>query len=108
MRSAVHEKSRAGQSAAHTTPERPCVDNDTATEQGPQVISLHGYSQPGHAARALLNASWAGETTISAKAGQFLGQISVDDGFLSDKQISWLNNLLRRAGFLPLSDGAEP
>lgn len=46
------------------------------------------------AALALLN----GDGRLSRKAGQFLGQIAVDDTPLSEAQFSWLATLLERAG----------
>lgn len=58
------------------------------------------------AARALLAAAWSGDATISAKAAQFAGQISVGDEPLSEKQRAWLETLLRRAGLPSLTEVA--
>ena len=58
---------------------------------------------PNHraAALALLNLG----TRLSRKAGQFLGQISVDPSPLSDAQAHWLDSLLEKAGLPPLETG---
>ena len=58
---------------------------------------------PNHrdAALALLN----GTSRISRKAGQFLGQLAVDPAPMSERQASWLANLLERADFPPFAEG---
>ena len=53
------------------------------------------------AALALLN----GNHRLSRKAGQFLGQLSVDPAPLSDAQSNWLDRLLERAGLELFEDG---
>ena len=47
------------------------------------------------AALALLS----GPHRLSRKAGQFLGQLAVDDSPMSEAQAGWLAKLLQRAGF---------
>jgi len=53
------------------------------------------------AALALLN----GTSRMSRKAGQFLGQLAVDQAPMSERQTSWLAKLLDRAGLPPLAEG---
>jgi hypothetical protein len=53
------------------------------------------------AALALLN----GDTPLSRKAGQFLGQIAVDPTLLSQLQADWLSKLLDKAGLPPFAVG---
>ena len=53
------------------------------------------------AALALLN----GDSRLSRKAGQFLGQIAVDPSPLSEAQADWLAKLLDKAGLPPLAAG---
>lgn len=58
---------------------------------------------PNHraAALALLN----GNSRLSRKAGQFLGQLAVDSSPMSEAQADWLAKLLERAGLPPLGEG---
>jgi hypothetical protein len=58
---------------------------------------------PNHrqAALALLN----GEQKQSRRAGQFLGQLAVDQSPMSEAQADWLTKLLDRAGLPPLAEG---
>jgi len=53
------------------------------------------------AALALLN----GNSRLSRKAGQFLGQLAVDSSPMSEAQADWLAKLLDRAGLPPLAEG---
>ena len=53
------------------------------------------------AALALLN----GNSRLTRKAGQFLGQLAVDASPMSDAQADWLSKLLDKAGLPPLADG---
>ena len=53
------------------------------------------------AALALLT----GDHRLSRKAGQFLGQLSVDQSPMSAAQAEWLAKLLDRAGLPALGDG---
>lgn len=55
------------------------------------------------AALALLNR----DQRQSRKAGQFLGQLVVDESPLSEAQADWLARLLSRAGLPPLGAGEE-
>ena len=52
------------------------------------------------AALALLN----GNSRLSRKAGQFLGQLVVDASPMSKAQADWLGNLLDRAGLPGLDE----
>ena len=52
------------------------------------------------AALALLNST----SRLSRKAGQFLGQLAVDPAPMSERQASWLANLLDRAELPPLAE----
>lgn len=40
--------------------------------------------------------------SFNKKEGQFLGQLSVDSSPLSERQLNWLNILLRKWAFPPL------
>ncbi len=53
------------------------------------------------AALALLN----GGFKTSRKAGQFLGQLTVDPSPMSAAQADWLAKLLDKAGLPPLAEG---
>ena len=55
------------------------------------------------AALALLN----GNLRLTRKAGQFLGQITVDPTPMSKAQADWLAKLLDRAGLPNLAEGSE-
>lgn len=61
---------------------------------------------PNHraAALALLN----GNSRLSRKAGQFLGQLAVDSSPMSEAQADWLAKLLERADLPPLAEGGAP
>lgn len=63
------------------------------------LTSLLQFRTPREAALALLNGGYR----LTRKSGQFLGQIAVEDSKLSEKQNSWLANLLARCG-LPSID----
>lgn len=52
------------------------------------------------AAIALLN----GESRLTRKAGQFLGQLAVDPTQMTCKQASWLSKLLERGGLPELGE----
>ena len=54
------------------------------------------------AALALLN----GNSHLSRKAGQFLGQLAVDPSPMSAAQADWLHKLLDRAELPPLAGGS--
>ncbi len=56
------------------------------------------------AALALLN----GNYRLSRDAGQFLGQLAVDNSLMSEKQAAWLAKLLFRFGLPPLAVGVAP
>jgi hypothetical protein len=60
------------------------------------------FGSPREAALALLT----GETRLTRKAGQFLGQIAVDRAPLTDRQAEWLAALLERAGLPAFEAGA--
>jgi hypothetical protein len=53
------------------------------------------------AALALLN----GNSRLSRKAGQFLGQLAVDPSPMSEAQAGWLAKLLERAGLPEMAEG---
>lgn len=53
------------------------------------------------AALALLNGGYP----LTRKAGQFLGQITVDPSPMSEAQSEWLAKLLSRNGLPPLAEG---
>jgi hypothetical protein len=55
------------------------------------------------AAFALFTAHRAGETKLTRKAGNFLGECVVDPAPLTEKQAAWLKTLAERAG-LPALD----
>lgn len=56
------------------------------------------------AALALLN----GQSCLTRRAGQFLGQLAVDPSPMSDAQAEWLAKLLDSAGLAPLAEeGAQ-
>lgn len=52
------------------------------------------------AALALLNGGYS----LTRKAGQFLGQLAVDNSPMSEAQADWLARLLIKHGLLPLRD----
>lgn len=54
------------------------------------------------AARQLLTV-----VSLSEREGQFLGGLCYRSTPLSDKQTNWLQVLLKRHGFSPLTDGGE-
>lgn len=58
------------------------------------------FPDPREAALALLN----GNSRLTVKAGQFLGQLAVDPSPLSESQAHWLGKLLVRADLPPLAD----
>lgn len=58
------------------------------------------YADHRQAALALLN----GNSRLSRKAGQFLGQLAVDDSPLSPAQFKWVAALLEKAGLPPLNE----
>jgi hypothetical protein len=59
------------------------------------------------AARALLQAAWAGDAELTQKGSQFLGQVSVGVDRLSERQINWLTTLLTQAGMPSLGEVPE-
>lgn len=59
------------------------------------------FSNQRLAALALLNLN----QRLSRKAGQFLGQLAVDQAPMSDLQTEWLAKLLNRANLPPLAEG---
>lgn len=59
------------------------------------------FSNQRAAALALLN----GNSQLTRKAGQFLGQLAVDSEPLTEAQADWLAKLLARAELPPLSAG---
>lgn len=61
------------------------------------------FPTPRKAALALLN----GDTRLTRKAGQFLGQLAVDKAPMSDAQADWLAKLLERAGLPPVAAGGD-
>lgn len=63
-------------------------------------MSRPSFTDHRQAALALLN----GTSRLSRKAGQFLGQLAVDPAPMTDRQASWLANLLDRAGLPPLAE----
>jgi hypothetical protein len=56
------------------------------------------------AALSLLNHP---EPTLNYKTGQFLGGIAFSDQPLSERQIRWLSDLLRKHGLPPLANGGD-
>lgn len=60
---------------------------------------------PDHRAAAL--ALLTGTSRLSRKAGQFLGQLAVDDSPMSEAQAGWLAKLLDRAGLPQLAEGGD-
>ncbi|WP_230281664.1 hypothetical protein [Croceicoccus sp. Ery15] len=61
----------------------------------------HPFTSHREAALTLLNGAYR----LSRKAGQFLGQLAVDDSPMSEAQADWLAKLLDRAGLPPLAAG---
>lgn len=59
------------------------------------------FSDHRAAALALLN----GTHRLSRKAGQFLGQLTVDTTPMSEAQADWLAKLLDRASLPPMAEG---
>lgn len=57
-------------------------------------MTEHPFHSQREAALALLN----GDTRLTRKAGQFLGQLAVDQAPMSEAQADWLARLLERAG----------
>lgn len=64
-------------------------------------MTEHNFPTKRAAALALLN----GPSSLSRKAGQFLGQLAVDASPMSEAQAGWLAKLLDRAGLPPLAEG---
>ena len=58
--------------------------------------------------RAAALALLTGSSRLSRKAGQFLGQLTVDASPMSAAQADWLAKLLDRAGLPPLAEGVAP
>jgi len=58
---------------------------------------------PNHRQAAL--ALLTGNHRLSRKAGQFLGQLTVDHSPMSEAQADWLAKLLDRADLPPLAEG---
>lgn len=61
------------------------------------------FAEPKAAALALLNS----DTSLSRKAGSFLGQVVVDPTPLSPAQRSWISLLLKRGQLPELMEDAE-
>ena len=57
-------------------------------------------------ALALLKAHRDGQTKLTRKAGNFLGECVLDPSPLTEKQAAWLNTLAQRAG-VPVLDLEE-
>lgn len=66
-------------------------------------MAEHPFRNHRTAALALLN----GDTRLTSKAGQFLGQLAVNPSPLSKAQAGWLAMLLDRASLPPLVEGDE-
>jgi len=66
------------------------------------------FTSPREAAQRLLKAAWHGDTEMTPKAGQFLGQLSISDEPLSERQAAWIDKLLVRASLPPLANGGRP
>lgn len=64
-------------------------------------MTEHPFPSQREAALALLN----GDTRLTRKAGQFLGQLAVDKAPMSEAQADWLAKLLERAGLPPVAAG---
>ena len=64
-------------------------------------MTMQSFPDHRQAALALLN----GNHRLSRKAGQFLGQLTVDPTPMSEAQADWLAKLLERAGFPPMAEG---
>lgn len=62
-------------------------------------------ADPFNDARAAALALLCSDTRLTRQAGSFLGQIAVDSMPLTEKQASWLAQLLGRADLPPLGDG---
>lgn len=58
--------------------------------------------------RAAALALLTGNSRLSRKAGQFLGQLAVDPSPMSEAQADWLTKLLDRANLPPLAEGGTP
>lgn len=58
------------------------------------------------AAMALLQAHVAGQYKLTRKSGSFVGQCVADPSPLSEKQLSWMETMLDRAGLPPLAGDA--
>ena len=65
-----------------------------------RAVPVTGFPDHRQAALALLN----GSSRLNRKAGQFLGQLTVDPAPLTEAQADWLAKLLNRAGLPPLAD----
>jgi hypothetical protein len=61
---------------------------------------------PFGSARQAALALLTGETRLTRKAGQFLGQLAVDPAPLSERQAQWLAALLERARLPAFEAGA--
>ena len=59
------------------------------------------------AAAALFDAFGRGEAKLTKKAVQFLGQLVVDDSYLSEAQKGWADKLLAQNGLPPVDGGAH-
>jgi len=59
------------------------------------------FVSPRKAALALLNS----ESTLTRKAGSFLGQVVADPSPLTEAQCEWLKKLLERAGLPSIQNG---
>jgi hypothetical protein len=65
---------------------------------------MSDFATVSDAAKALLNHPAA---TLNYKSGQFLGGIMFADQPLSERQLRWLADLLRKHGLPPLATGGE-
>jgi hypothetical protein len=57
------------------------------------------------AAQAILRLALAGEMTLRAREGQFLGGFSFDTNPATEKQLNWLAILLDKVGLPALATG---
>lgn len=62
------------------------------------------FSSPQDAARAVLLHP---EPKLTRRSGQFLGGTMFDDSPLTERQLHWLRDLLRKHDLPPLAEGGE-
>lgn len=63
-----------------------------------------GVNPISETAFALLEKHRSGETTLTRGAGSFCGELITDPRPLTDKQKSWLDKLVEKAGLSPIGE----